>query len=104
MSFLNAKKLFFTQNQTFFHPDPFFLGIKGPGSGLFPPGDVDLAGSLSPLQRMASITNSLVSQPQMPGQGQMNRPNRAALPPITQQQFDRFSHLNTDEVVRRVSH
>ena len=80
-----------------------FLGIKGPGSGLFPPGDVDLAGSLSPLQRMASITNSLVSQPQMPGQGQMNRPNRAALPPITQQQFDRFSHLNTDEVVRRVS-
>jgi homeobox protein cut-like len=38
----------------------------------------------------------------MPGQGQMNRPNRAALPPITQQQFDRFSHLNTDEVVRRV--
>ena len=82
----------------------FILGIKGPGSGLFPPGDVDLAGSLSPLQRMASITNSLVSQPQMPGQGQMNRPNRAALPPITQQQFDRFSHLNTDEVVRRVSH
>ena len=81
----------------------FILGIKGPGSGLFPPGDVDLAGSLSPLQRMASITNSLVSQPQMPGQGQMNRPNRAALPPITQQQFDRFSHLNTDEVVRRVS-
>ena len=38
----------------------------------------------------------------MPGQQQMNRPNRAALPPITQQQFDRFSHLNTDEVVRRV--
>ena len=57
MSFLNAKKLFFTQNQTFFHPDPFFLGIKGPGSGLFPPGDVDLAGSLSPLQRIESITN-----------------------------------------------
>ena len=78
-----------------------FLG-KGPGSGLFPPADVDLVGSLSPLQRMASITNSLVSQPNMPGQQQMNRPNRAALPPITQQQFDRFSHLNTDEVVRRV--
>merc|ERR550532_1093074 len=75
---------------------------KGPGSGLFPPADVDLVGSLSPLQRMASITNSLVSQPNMPGQNQMNRPNRAALPPITQQQFDRFSHLNTDEVVRRV--
>ena len=96
-------QLFEIKNNNLFHPEPFFLG-KGPGSGLFPPGDVDLVGSLSPLQRMASITNSLVSQPQMPGQGQMNRPNRAALPPITQQQFDRFSHLNTDEVVRRVSH
>lgn len=75
---------------------------KGPGSGLFPPGDVDLVGSLSPLQRMASITNSLVTQSPMPGSPQMNRPSRASLPPITQQQFDRFSHLNTDEVVRRV--
>ena len=65
---------------------------------------MDLVGSLSPLQRMASITNSLVSQPSLPGQpNTANRPNRACLPPITQQQFDRFSHLNTDEVVRRVS-
>jgi len=64
---------------------------------------MDLVGSLSPLQRMASITNSLVSQPSLPGQpNSANRPNRACLPPITQQQFDRFSHLNTDEVVRRV--
>ena len=77
---------------------------KGPGSGLFPAGEVDLVGSLSPLQRMASITNSLVSQPSLPGQPQVNRPSRASLPPITQQQFDRFSHLNTDEVVRRVSY
>ena len=75
---------------------------KGPGSGLFPAVDGDIVGSLSPLQRMASITNSLVSQPPMPGQPPINRPNRASLPPITQQQFDRFSHLNTDEVVRRV--
>jgi hypothetical protein len=103
LSKLRKWSLFSLKTKTFFHPEPYFLG-KGPGSGLFPPGDVDLVGSLSPLQRMASITNSLVSQPQMPGQGQMNRPNRAALPPITQQQFDRFSHLNTDEVVRRVSH
>merc|ERR1719331_2752008 len=28
--------------------------------------------------------------------------NRNPLPPITQQQFDHFSHLNTDEVVRRI--
>ena len=82
---------------------PFHFQIgKGPGSGLFPAVDGDIVGSLSPLQRMASITNSLVSQPPMPGQPPINRPNRASLPPITQQQFDRFSHLNTDEVVRRV--
>ena len=60
--------------------------------------------SLSPLQRMASITNSLVTQNTMAGGGgHGNRPLRAVLPPITQQQFDQFSHLNTDETVRRVS-
>ena len=63
--------------------------------------------SLSPLQRMASITNSLVSHPHLPGMGAGahggNRPNKPCLPPITQQQFDKFQHLNTDETVRRVS-
>ena len=64
--------------------------------------------SLSPLQRMASITNSLVSHPHLPGMGAGahggNRPNKPCLPPITQQQFDKFQHLNTDETVRRVSY
>ena len=63
--------------------------------------------SLSPLQRMASITNSLVSHPHLPGMGSGahgNRPNKPCLPPITQQQFDKFQHLNTDETVRRVSY
>ena len=63
--------------------------------------------SLSPLQRMASITNSLVSHPHLPGMGAGahggNRPNKPCLPPITQQQFDKFQHLNTDETVRKVS-
>lgn len=64
---------------------------------------MDLAASLSPLQRMASITNSLVTQPMMPNHGlSQSRPNKAVLPPITQQQFDKFQHLNTDEVVRRI--
>ena len=88
----------------------------GPPTGLFPPavsgvgGEpshsvAGLASSLSPLQRMASITDSLVSHPPMPPQGgQLQRPMRAVLPPITQQQFDKFQHLNTDETVRRVSH
>ncbi len=82
------------------------VGKGGAPSGLFPSGanagDVDL--SLSPLQRMASITNSIVSQPSLQGTPLVQpRSTRANLPPITQQQFDRFSHLNTDEVVRRVS-
>ena len=53
---------------------------------------------------MASITNSLVTQPPLSGGNHGNRPMRAILPPITQQQFDQFSHLNTDETVRRVRH
>jgi hypothetical protein len=60
------------------------------------------AGS-SPLQRMASITNALVSQPppvNFPGTSP--RPLKHALPPITQQQFDRYSHVNTDDTVRRI--
>ena len=90
-----------------------FFSVKGPGSTLFPSGgppgtpeDIAAAASgvsLSPLQRMASITNSLVTQNSMAGGGgHGNRPLRAVLPPITQQQFDQFSHLNTDETVRRV--
>ena len=62
--------------------------------------------SLSPLQRMASITNSLVSHPHLPGMGSGAHGSSRAkpcLPPITQQQFDRFQHLNTDDTVRRVS-
>jgi homeobox protein cut-like len=64
------------------------------------------AGSaLSPLQRMASITNSLVSHPHLPNSGSGGYPSRPkpCLPPITQQQFDKFQHLNTDETVRKVS-
>merc|ERR1719189_3189589 len=52
---------------------------------------------------MASITNSLVTSPPSVSFGcPSNRSNRTALPPITQQQFDRYSHLNTDDVVRRI--
>merc|ERR1719189_1305512 len=51
---------------------------------------------------MASITNSLVTSPPSVSFGcPSNRSNRTALPPITQQQFDRYSHLNTDDLTRR---
>ena len=56
--------------------------------------------SMSPLQRMQSIANSLMTRGP---QGQNNqRPLRAVLPPITQEQFDRYSNINTDELVKQV--
>lgn len=59
----------------------------------------------SPLQRMASITNSLISQPSTPSHhSPSQRPLKAVLPPITQQQFDMYNNLNTEEIVKKVSH
>ena len=60
--------------------------------------------STSPLQSMASITNSLTAHPIPPP---VYRPNqrsfKAILPPITQDQFDRCDNINTEELVLRVS-
>merc|ERR1719394_1084644 len=66
-----------------------------------PPGFLGSHGMDNPLQMMASITNSLVSQP-LPSPSMSAMKMKAVLPPITQQQFDHFSHLNTDETVRRI--
>ena len=58
----------------------------------------------SPLQRMASITNSLVTGPPLSAtHGLSQKPMKAVLPPITQQQFDMYSNINTEEIVKRVS-
>ncbi|XP_055857059.1 homeobox protein cut isoform X3 [Episyrphus balteatus] len=63
----------------------------------------DFSAAASPLQRMASITNSLITQPPVtPHHTQPQRPTKAVLPPITQQQFDMFNNLNTEDIVRRV--
>lgn len=57
----------------------------------------------SPLQRMASITNSLISQPpSQPHHSSSQRPLKAVLPPITQQQFDQYNNLNTEDIVKKV--
>uniref|UniRef100_T1IJV7 Homeobox protein cut-like n=1 Tax=Strigamia maritima TaxID=126957 RepID=T1IJV7_STRMM len=57
----------------------------------------------SPLQRMQSITNSLISQPSMPSMPTPpQRPLKAVLPPITQQQFDQYTNLNTEDIVKKV--
>ncbi|XP_067138284.1 homeobox protein cut-like 1 isoform X4 [Centruroides vittatus] len=68
-----------------------------------PAGGEDLTSSASPLQRMQSITNSLLSQssvPNLPTPPQ--RPAKAVLPPITQQQFDQYNNLNTEDIVKKV--
>ncbi|KAK8787349.1 hypothetical protein V5799_022875, partial [Amblyomma americanum] len=94
-------------------------GVKfpGPGSTPSPPGGAGVLGlsetppggaaaedlGSSPLQRMQSITNSLLTQsaaPSMPPTNQ--RQNKAVLPPITQQQFDQYNNLNTEEIVKKV--
>ncbi|CAH2051609.1 unnamed protein product, partial [Iphiclides podalirius] len=78
------------------------------GNAILPPAitpNEDFGGSAaaSPLQRMASITNSLISQPSNPPHHPPpQRSMKAVLPPITQQQFDLFNNLNTEDIVRRV--
>lgn len=79
------------------------------GNSILPPAmtpneEFSGAAAASPLQRMASITNSLISQPSTPTHHAANqRPLKAVLPPITQQQFDMYNNLNTEDIVKRVS-
>lgn len=78
------------------------------GNSILPPAmtpseEFTSAAAASPLQRMASITNSLISQPSTPTHHSANqRPLKAVLPPITQQQFDMYNNLNTEDIVKRV--
>jgi homeobox protein cut-like len=73
------------------------------GNNILPPEDFGQSAAVSPLQRMASITNALISQPATPHHhSPSQRPLKAVLPPITQQQFDQFNNLNTEEIVRKV--
>ncbi|XP_046339044.2 homeobox protein cut-like 1 isoform X1 [Haliotis rufescens] len=58
------------------------------------------AESLSPLQRMQNIANSLSSRPNL--NVPTSKPLRAVLPPITQEQFDKYSNVNTDDLVKKV--
>lgn len=56
--------------------------------------------SLSPLQRMQSIANSLMTKGNQSNTAQ--RPLKAVLPPISQEEFDKYSNINTDDLVKRV--
>ncbi|GFO29668.1 homeobox protein cut-like 1 [Plakobranchus ocellatus] len=78
-------------------------GAGGPRYGSVPPAEC-----LSPLQRMQNIANSLNSRGGASGAGANtqagagSKPLRAVLPPITQEEFDRFANMNTDELVKKV--
>lgn len=76
----------------------------GSPSSVLNNGDLSSAEDLpSPLQRIQSITNSLLSQSSLPSlPSQPPRPSKAVLPPITQQQFDQYNNLNTEDIVKRV--
>ena len=55
---------------------------------------------VSPLQRMQNIANSLMARPHM---GVANaKPLKAVLPPITQDQFDKYTNMNTDDLVKKI--
>ena len=56
--------------------------------------------NLSPLQRMQSIANSLMSKGNSPVT--LQRPLKAVLPPISQEEFDKYANINTDELVKKV--
>lgn len=87
------------QNTNSAAPSPLSNSILPPA---MTPND-EFSSAASPLQRMASITNSLITQPPVtPHHSQPQRPTKAVLPPITQQQFDMFNNLNTEDIVRRV--
>ncbi|XP_055388823.1 homeobox protein cut-like isoform X2 [Condylostylus longicornis] len=79
-------------------PSPLVNSILPPA---ITPND-DFSTSVSPLQRMASITNSLITQPPIPQHHQTPQRPKTVLPPITQQQFDLYNNLNTEDIVRRV--
>lgn len=85
-------------------PPPLFPTSGGSVKGSNPDsGAEDLSSTASPLARMQSITNSLLSQSSVPvTPSTPSRPAKAVLPPITQQQFDQYNNLNTEEIVKHV--
>lgn len=74
-------------------PLPSVLPVSLPSSG-------SSNGLLSPLQRMQSIANSLMLQSSSSPTG--FQPTRAVLPPISQEQFDLYANINTDDLVKQV--
>lgn len=55
----------------------------------------------SPLQQMQNITNQFLSSSQ--AHLLQQKPLKHVLPPISQEQFDKYTGLNTEELVKKVS-
>lgn len=55
----------------------------------------------SPLQQMQNITNQFLSSSQ--AHLLQQKPLKHVLPPISQDQFDKYTGLNTEDLVRKVS-
>lgn len=55
---------------------------------------------VSPLQRMQHIANSLMTHPHIGPP--CNKPLKAVLPPITQEEFDQYTNMDTEELVKQV--
>ncbi|XP_033747523.1 homeobox protein cut-like 1 isoform X2 [Pecten maximus] len=70
-------------------------GFEKPRFGSYAPAEC-----ISPLQRMQSIANSVMSRPHVGVSS--NKPLRAVLPPITQEQFDKYGNIGTEELVKQV--
>ena len=58
------------------------------------------AEGVSPLQQMQHIANSLMTHPHIGPP--CNKPLKAVLPPITQEEFDQYSNVNTEDLVKQV--
>jgi homeobox protein cut-like len=56
--------------------------------------------AMSPLQRMQNIANSLTSRPHLGVAA--SKPLKSVLPPITQEEFDMYANINTEDLVKKV--
>ena len=57
--------------------------------------------ALHGLVSFQSIANSIMTK-QNASANQILRPLKAVLPPVTQEEFDRYGTLNTDDLVKKV--
>ena len=83
------------------HPTPNFNPKTPRPPHSSTPKDSKAAPGQSPLQQMQTIANSLMTKSGM-GNAHGQRPLKAVLPPISQDVFDKYASIDTDELVKRI--